>query len=257
MAFRIMLFLALTMGLGLTIYKYYKTLISKFVYIGWGIFVLDLICVCIEKDSPFIGSFVSNLGIGLIIYVIPIGFYYFKRLCKSAKVKGNTQAIIEDTREWLIVLCCILVLVFTTPINQCFEKIAKSISSEYGEQKNKEDREKEISSLKFDREWSFKSEAQLAVLKCLKAPDTAKFDAAGGTCFFNGDSNEWVYMGYVSSQNSFGALLTEQFFVIFSPDGRYLEKIVFKNSIVPVHKQVNDWYKWGPKLNALESKTVE
>ena len=237
----------LMMGFIFTIYKYYKTLQQKYLLIGWGLFIIDMICLNIGRDKPFMGLFISDLSVGLIIFVIPIGFYHFRKGAKEAK----TQPIRESVKSGLIALSCLLIISFTTPINQCFEKIARNVSSEYNNQKTKEENQKEVQHLVFSREWSFKTEAQMAVLQCLKAPNTAKFDLYE-EYYRNPDTNEWIYVGTISSQNDFGAFLTKQYVAFFSSDGKYLIGIKFEDNVIPFNKKVSDWEKWGPKLNGIE-----
>lgn len=233
-----------------SLYKYYKTNKKRFLLVEWAIlvFVLDK---AIFGDPFTIGNFISGLGGELVVFSMPIGIYYVIKLSDKAKIEENKR---NRFRVFMSILFCIGLLVSIMPISQmCFEKMARFVSPIYNTQKTNEEKAQEKRMLINDREISFKAVSESVMLSYLKAPSTAKFEPYYNY-YRDSDTKEWIFVGVVNSQNGFGAVLAKEYYAYFSPDGQYLTKIIFEDKVIPIHKRVYEWNKWGPKLNQLESE---
>ena len=142
-----------------------------------------------------------------------------KNLTKAKKPKKKIAISVAA-----IVICAVGVYLCTKPINTPNHTTGKKSESAYTHSSgsSSSSSHSSSSSSKYDED-DIKAGVYVLAKKCvknhLKAPSTAEFTEMWNCGFSKGDDNIYMMTGYVDSENSFGAMLREQWSIMAEVNG--------------------------------------
>lgn len=142
-----------------------------------------------------------------------------KNLAKAKKAKKKIAISVAA-----IAICAVGVYLCTKPINAPNSTTGKKSESAYTHSSGSSSSSSysSSSSSKYDED-DIKAGVYVLAKKCvknhLKAPSTAEFTEMWNCGFSKGDDNIYMMTGYVDSENSFGAMLREQWSIMAEVNG--------------------------------------